>query len=537
MAEYKEQFEVEVNSVEKPEESRKPFNKWRFLFFNSDDHPDNDTLFDGEPYTIDNMLQYESDGFRLDKSKLPFWKKFLGFCWDGYFLAPSERKYLFKLDFFLFFYSIIAQFIKDLDQSAILNSYVSGMKEDLNMYGANDYNLLTTYFNIGYLATSILMSALAKTLRPSFFLPLCEVFWTIIVMSSAAATTKYQIFGLRFIQGIAEAASFPGLVMVITEWYSVESLGKRVFMLDATSSVSAMFAGYIQTGAYTHLNGKYGIPGWKWVFIIDGIISMPVSVIGFFCLPDFPQNSRASWLNKKDRQFALSRAKAHKKVKPAPMTVQAVIKVFFNPKLYLFISPYVLGLIGSIGFNYLALYLKSLGTFSVQQINLIPTAENAVTFLSMLIAGALSDYFGNRVAFLAFHHTVGIICCILLSIWHFPSAFLIFIYIFSGTSFSQTITISWFAETFYDEPDLKGLSIGIGNTLIFAFTAFLPLAIFKTKDAPHYPIGYQVSIVFWVTSAISNVVFYFYAKNHNKKRLEANVIEEQEKGEVDKKSE
>ncbi|KAH3674734.1 hypothetical protein WICMUC_003075 [Wickerhamomyces mucosus] len=202
---------------------KKSFNKWKFFFLNSEDHPDNEDLFDGEPYTIDNMLEYEADGFRLDISQFPWWKKAIGFWWDGIFLPPTERKYIFKLDFFLLLYTIFACFVKYLDQTAILNSYVSGMKEDLDMYGKNDYNYLTTFFNIGYLSFSIFMSTINKSLRPSFFLPFCEVLWTVIVMATAAATTKQQVFGLRFIQGIVESTSFPGLVMVISEWYSVES--------------------------------------------------------------------------------------------------------------------------------------------------------------------------------------------------------------------------------------------------------------------------------------------------------------------------
>ncbi|KAH3675555.1 hypothetical protein WICMUC_002644 [Wickerhamomyces mucosus] len=530
--EKKDQFEVEISSLHSEEEVKKPFNKWKFFFFNSESHPDNDDLFEGEPYTIDNMLEYEAGGTRLDISSFPLWKKIVGFWWDGVFLPPSERNYMLKVDFFLFFYTIIACFVKDLDQSAILNSYVSGMKEDLDMYGSNDYNYLTTFFNIGYLSFSILMSTVNKTLRPSFFLPFCEALWTIIVMSTAAAKSKQQVFGLRLLQGVVESTFFPGLVMVISEWYSVESLAKRIFMLDATGSVASMFAGYIQTGVYTNLNGKYGIPGWKWVFIIDGIISMPVAVLGFFCLPDFPENSRAPWLTKKDRQFALARVKAHKKVKPSPITPKRFVKVFLTPKLWVFLGPYVIGCLGSIGFNYFILFLKSLGTLSVQKVNLIPTAANAVTFVSLLISSSFSDYFRNRIFFLTIHQVIGLIVTILLVIWTLPQGVIIFAYIFGGAAFSQPLAISWFAETFYDEPDLKGISIGIGNTLVYSFTAFLPLGLFPSEDAPRYRTGYRVSIAFWIISATTNFIFYFYAKNHNRKREERFAAEKQEQGEL-----
>lgn len=251
------------------------------LFLNEPGHPLNADLFDGEDYNIDTILSYEDDQ-RTDKKTAPLWKKIIGFFWDPIFLPPSERKYMLKIDFFIYIYAILACFIKYLDQTNINNAFVSGMKEDLNMYGSNDYNLLTTYFNIGYLSFSVPMSILMKYIRPSILLPSCEILWTFLVMIMAVAKNKETIYGLRLLQGVIEASSFPGLTMLIGEYYSKESLGKRMFMLDATGSVARMFAGYIQAGVYTTMNGRYGLPGWKWVFLVDGFISIPVAVLDFY---------------------------------------------------------------------------------------------------------------------------------------------------------------------------------------------------------------------------------------------------------------
>jgi ACS family pantothenate transporter-like MFS transporter len=518
----KEVYQVEIDSVsdDTAEFPLKKFSRWRYwICLNVDANPDNDTVFDGEPYTIDNLLEYESDQ-RLDKASAPIWKKLVGFIYDPVFLPSSERRYMYKIDFFIFIYAILACFVKYLDQSNINNAYVSGMKEDLNMYGNNDFNLLTTYFNIGYLSFSIVMATTLKFIRPSIILPTCEVLWTVAVMCQAAAKNKETIFGLRLLQGILESSSFPGLTLLIGEYYSVESLGKKMFMMNATNSIASMFAGYIQAGAYKNLNGVLGLAGWRWVMLVDGFISLPVAFLGYYCIPDFPQNTRAHWMSKKDRQFALARSKRHKRAKPAPMTVTKFIKVFFNWKLWLFIGPYVLNVIGARFTSYFITYLKGLDRFSVEQVNLIPTAQNGWAFVISFIVSAFSDYYGNRPIFITICVLQGIIGSAILVAWNVPFGAKVFAFIFgSGASGpAQTLTISWFAETFYDVSDLKALNIGVGNTIVYSFNAFLPLAIFKAKDSPEFPVGYKVCLIFYLLGVVATWNFHFWSKIHSKNR-------------------
>jgi ACS family pantothenate transporter-like MFS transporter len=46
-----------------------------------------------------------------------------------------------------------------------------------------------------------------------------------------------------------------------------------------------MISGFLQAGAYSGLNGTYGLAGWRWLFIIDGIITIPIALLGFLIMP------------------------------------------------------------------------------------------------------------------------------------------------------------------------------------------------------------------------------------------------------------
>lgn len=114
------------------------------------------------------------------------------------------------------------------------------------MYGINDYNMLTALFNNACLVFSVPMALLMKYVRLGILLPSCEELWTFVAMIMAVAKNKDVIYGLRFLQDVIEASTFAGLTFMIGEYYDSESLGKRMFMLESTGSVSRMFAGYLE---------------------------------------------------------------------------------------------------------------------------------------------------------------------------------------------------------------------------------------------------------------------------------------------------
>jgi ACS family pantothenate transporter-like MFS transporter len=54
-----------------------------------------------------------------------------------------------------------------------------------------------------------------------------------------------------------------------------------------------MFSGYLQAGLYNSMNGTHGLAGWRWLFIMDGVISIPIALWGIFAIPDLPHTTRA----------------------------------------------------------------------------------------------------------------------------------------------------------------------------------------------------------------------------------------------------
>lgn len=136
-----------------------------------------------------------------------------------------------------------------------------------------------------------------KYVRPSIWIPSCELAWSILVMLMASAKNIETIYALRFFVGLLESCAFPGYAAILGSWYGPSQLAKRMALFEQSSGIAGMFSGYLQAGLYTGLNGTAGLAGWRWLFIFDGIISIPIAIWGFFAIPDLPSNTRAFYLN------------------------------------------------------------------------------------------------------------------------------------------------------------------------------------------------------------------------------------------------
>lgn len=148
--------------------------------------------------------------------------------------------------------------------------------------------------------------ALTK-IRPSIYLPICEIIWTVLTCFLALAKTAKQVIGLRFLIGLSESVFYPAAHLIFGSWYKPSELGKRAGILYAVGSAAGMFIGYLQIACYRNLNGKLGKHGWQWLFIINAVISLPIALAGFWLYPDYPHNTKAFYLTEKDKALAKKR--------------------------------------------------------------------------------------------------------------------------------------------------------------------------------------------------------------------------------------
>ncbi|GAT24707.1 major facilitator superfamily transporter [Aspergillus luchuensis] len=127
--------------------------------------------------------------------------------------------------------------IRPEDERALSNAYVSGMETDLELLG-NEYNYFTTFFNIGYMIMLYPSCIIISHIGPAIWLPACEV------------------YGLRFLIGFFEGATWPGYFTIISEtintqsqWYLPHEMALRMSLYNMAQPVGAMLSGAMQETA------------------------------------------------------------------------------------------------------------------------------------------------------------------------------------------------------------------------------------------------------------------------------------------------
>lgn len=133
--------------------------------------------------------------------------------------TPLERDLVRRLDIFLMTFGCVSQVIKYLDQTNISSAYVSGMKEDLNLYG-NELNYFTTWFSVSYCIMLIPSQVIMTWVRPSWWLPGLEIAWGIVTGLIALCHNAKQVYVLRVFLGLFESSAWPGMMTLFSEWPS-----------------------------------------------------------------------------------------------------------------------------------------------------------------------------------------------------------------------------------------------------------------------------------------------------------------------------
>ncbi len=97
----------------------------------------------------------------------------------------------------------------------------------------------------------------------------------------------------------------PGCLYYLSCWYTRKELGVRTTYLYIGSPISGAFSGLIAAGITGSLDGARGLRAWRWLFLIEGAVTVAVAVAAVFVLPNFPRTT--PWLSEQEVAMAVWR--------------------------------------------------------------------------------------------------------------------------------------------------------------------------------------------------------------------------------------
>lgn len=140
-------------------------------------------------------------------------------------------------------------------------------------------------------------------------MPLTTVLFGVCSLATAYVTTKSQAAGVRFLLGIFEAGMMPGIAYYLSRWYRRSELAFRLSLYIVMSPLAGAFGGLLAS-AILKLDHIGGVHTWRMIFVVEGIITMGLGVLGFFTLTDRPQTAR--WLSQEEKDLAIARVKSER---------------------------------------------------------------------------------------------------------------------------------------------------------------------------------------------------------------------------------
>ncbi|TAQ86071.1 hypothetical protein B7494_g5617 [Chlorociboria aeruginascens] len=450
---------------------------------------------------------------------------------DGYeiFIDSIEREHTmyvsgrgFWLDFTLLTFGTLGMLIKWIDTSNITNAFVSGMKEDLDLYG-NQYN----YIVVAWTPSNFILTRV----RVHIWIPFLEIGWTVFTFSLAGAKTYKQMLALRFIVGLFEAGYWPALYYILGSWYNKRELGKRNGILQSAVSIAPIFSGFLQAGIYNSLNGRAGLAGWRWLFVINGIISLPVAILAYFCLPDTPGTAKPNWLfSEREIELARERMSSIGRVPEGkPYSVKVILGYLTSWKTILFTLIFTMQPFGTAPFTSFVFWLKAHNkpgqppVYSVAQINEYPTLGNAFTAVYSLLVVWISDgpLKGRRWPPIIFGNLVAIVIFVLLVVTPVfgPFSHRAPLYILSSIGGSAVpLTMAWMAELISDNAEQRAFTAAAMNTLQYTFSAWIPLVWFQQVHQPNVTPGNRAAAVVGGITVIVFIVIAVLAHREKKQK-------------------
>ncbi|WWC90247.1 uncharacterized protein L201_005180 [Kwoniella dendrophila CBS 6074] len=445
-----------------------------------------------------------------------------GKIWDTFDRSPLERKLLFKVDAVILTFASLGYFIKNLDQNNTNTAFLSGMKEDLNMYG-NELVTSTSIWTVGYVIGQIPSNLLLTRIEPRWVIPALELGWGIATLGSYAVKSYKSLYALRFLVGLFESGFYPGIHYLLGSWYTPAEIGKRAMIFWLAGSLGNMFSGFLQAAAYKNLSGIHGLAGWRWLFIIDAIITLPIAIFGFFFFPPLPlQGKKTWWLT--DEEFTLARTRLQKigRAGKTPWTKEKVKRLLLSWHTYFLPLLYVIwnNQYPQVAIGY---WLKSFNnkknppkpgtTFTVDQINLLPLPQTAAFIVVALSWAWLSDgvFRGRRWPFVYIGAIYSLIIAAIMRTFplykNIHTTFAMY-YISQIGQGAGPLILTMINEVCSDDSEKRALLVAAGNDLAYVVQTIAPNFVWKTTAFPAakkgwtWSLGLNALLIVWMTAIL-----------------------------------
>jgi ACS family 4-hydroxyphenylacetate permease-like MFS transporter len=268
------------------------------------------------------------------------------------------------------------------------------MNKDLQLT-ATMFGFANTLFYTTYMLFEIPSNLLLVRFGARRWIARIMITWGVASIATMFVVGPTSLYLLRALVGLAEAGFVPGMLLYLSLWFPTAYRG-RVMTIFMTAMPVTMLIGSPLSGAILQMNGAFGIAGWRWLFLIEGLPSIILGLVALRFLTDRP--SEATWLTQGERA-TLARSLARDRDDKRPTPQRTMLQELGSPTVLLLCLAYFC-LVNSL--NTFATWSPQIirevlgGTAMPLVVGLVGAIPPVFTIIGMVLWGANSDRTGER---------------------------------------------------------------------------------------------------------------------------------------------
>lgn len=284
---------------------------------------------------------------------------------------------------------LITCIVSFMDRVNISFALPGGMDQDLAIT-SQMAGVVSGIFFIGYLFLQVPGGRIAVNGSGKRFIAWSLAAWMVVSIATGFVTNHYQLLALRFVLGISEGGMLPVVLTMVSNWFPEKELGRANAFVMMFAPLGGMFtapiSGYI-----------INVLDWRWLFIIEGLLSAAVLLVWWLVIADRPEDAR--WLPAREKEYLLrelAREKAQH-LKKEPVSKAPLKAVFRNSGLMKLVALNFFYQTGDYGYTlWLPSILKNLTGSNMAGVGLLAAIPFVATVLGIYAISWLSDRTGKR---------------------------------------------------------------------------------------------------------------------------------------------
>ena len=284
---------------------------------------------------------------------------------------------------------LIACIISFMDRVNISFALPGGMEADLGIT-SQMAGVASGIFFIGYLFLQIPGGRIAVNGSGKRFIAWSLMAWAVVSIATGFVTHEYQLLVLRFILGVSEGGMLPVVLTMVSNWFPEKELGRANAFVMMFAPLGGMLTAPVSGAIIAALD-------WRWLFIIEGLLSVVVLAVWWFMISDRPEEAR--WLPEAERHYLVTTLAAERAAKLAEDAVSnAPVKdVFRNSGLMKLVILNFFYQTGDYGYTLLLpTILKGLTGGSMASVGFLAVLPFVATLAGIYVISLFSDRSGKR---------------------------------------------------------------------------------------------------------------------------------------------